>query len=297
MKKNIILLLFIVLLLLPIYSFAQDKLEIKNLLYEITDRRIRGEEIILLEEFNFGIDGGINLLVEWYGHNYRNTGKNNRRLIIYVLDVENREIKFEYQLLMLDGNWPPLFSSWYLGISGIIIDSDLCQIADFNGDGFDEILLFIESDTGNRLEIQGYESESNRFELYCEIPILITRQNNQPSPVEFLNYKGKYGFKALSPNNKWFFYTWDETQRKYIEVEEVDPRYIGEEGARLYQRESEELNKNEIEQVVDSETTLENELPQTSKDSQFPLWLFIGGGLVLLAAVGVGVAVIVKKRR
>ena len=52
----------------------------------------------------------------------------------------------------------------------------------------------------------------------------------------------------------------------------------------------------ESEQVVDSKTTLESESPQTTKDSQFPLWLFIGGGLVL-AAVGVVVAVIVKKRR
>ena len=47
----------------------------------------------------------------------------------------------------------------------------------------------------------------------------------------------------------------------------------------------------EIEQVVDSEITLENESPQTTKDSPFPLWLFIGGGLVLLVAVGAGVVV------
>ena len=44
----------------------------------------------------------------------------------------------------------------------------------------------------------------------------------------------------------------------------------------------------EIEQVVDSEINLENESPQSTENSQFPLWLFIGGGLVLLAVVGVG---------
>ena len=40
----------------------------------------------------------------------------------------------------------------------------------------------------------------------------------------------------------------------------------------------------------------EPESSQTTKDSQFPLWLFIGGGLVLLA-VGVGVVVIVKRKK
>ena len=50
----------------------------------------------------------------------------------------------------------------------------------------------------------------------------------------------------------------------------------------------------EIEQPLDSETSLENESPQTTKDSQFPLWIFIGVGLVLLAAVGVFV---VRKKK
>ena len=54
----------------------------------------------------------------------------------------------------------------------------------------------------------------------------------------------------------------------------------------------------EIEQVVDNELTIETESPQTTKDSQFPLWLFIGGGLVLLlAAVGVGVIIMVKRKK
>ena len=53
----------------------------------------------------------------------------------------------------------------------------------------------------------------------------------------------------------------------------------------------------ENEQFSNSEITLETELPQTTKDSQFPLWLFIGGGLVLLAAVGVGVVVAVKRKK
>jgi len=38
-----------------------------------------------------------------------------------------------------------------------------------------------------------------------------------------------------------------------------------------------------------------HEPEKPTKDSQFSLWLFIGGGLVLFAAVGVGV--IVKKRK
>ena len=52
----------------------------------------------------------------------------------------------------------------------------------------------------------------------------------------------------------------------------------------------------EIEQTLDSEITLENESPQTTESDQFPLWLFIGGGLVLLA-VGVGVVVVVKRKK
>ena len=291
MKKKMFIIIYIIFTSISLY--AQNKDQIISFLYEKEEERTpHNIEIVFMEEYNFGIPGGTNWLVEWQ---WFQDDRKQRMLTTYVADIDNNEIKFREMILILGSNWPSYIISWYQSLPGITIDSDLCQIIDINGDGYDEILQIIEGGTGNRLEIQGYNPQSNKFEWYCDVPINITRRNDQPSPVEFLNYKGMYGLKALSPNNKWFFYTWDETQRKYIEVEEVDPRYLEEE-ARLYQREKEELSSNEIEQTLDSETSLENETPIASKDSQFPLWLFIGGGLVLLG-VGVGVIIVVKRKK
>ena len=52
-------------------------------------------------------------------------------------------------------------------------------------------------------------------------------------------------------------------------------------------------NNEEIEQFSDSETGLEKESAQNTEVKRFPLWLFIGGGIFLLAVVGI--LIIVKK--
>jgi hypothetical protein len=49
-------------------SFAQNKEKVIAFLYDTDERRTKyGSEIISIEEFNFGIPGGINWLVEWEG--------------------------------------------------------------------------------------------------------------------------------------------------------------------------------------------------------------------------------------
>ena len=224
---------------------------------------------------------------------------------------------YEYQRFLLSfGNDEDDNEVLMRGILGNHLWGYMVSIGDFNNDGINEIASLAFTGSEPVLKIISIDPYSKEIVHYLNEGISVDYPPTY-TPVEFINYKGMNGFKIkkyIPPNIQtskpikfpssedkfrnlaWIFYTWDETQRKYIEVEEVDPRYIGEEGARLYQREKEELNKNEIEHFSDSKTNLENESPQTTKDSQFPLWLFIGGGLVLLAAVGVGVVVIVKKR-
>jgi len=54
----------------------------------------------------------------------------------------------------------------------------------------------------------------------------------------------------------------------------------------------------EIGPSLDSEISLESVSAKTTENSQFPLWLLIGGGLLFAAVgVGIGVVVIVKKRK
>ena len=197
-------------------------------------------------------------------------------------------------------------------IPGNQLWESLATIGDFNNDGIDEIATIdLHGGSASIFLILGINPANKNVDTYFHGTVAVSMTSTY-TPVEFVNYKGMYGFKIMQfidpklskisypilggpRNTAWIFYTWDETQRKYIEIEEVDPRYIEEEGARLYQRELEELNKNEIEQFSDSEISLERVSAKTTKDSQFPLWLFIGGGLVL--AVGVGVVVVVKKRK
>jgi len=68
--------------------------------------------------------------------------------------------------------------------------------------------------------INGWHNILNNYKIIDKV--------NGPTPVEFLTYKGMYGFKVYFPSNKiedennnWIFYTYDIEQKKYIEVGKI----------------------------------------------------------------------------
>jgi hypothetical protein len=114
-------------------------------------------------------------------------------------------------------------------------------VGDYNGDGLNE--LFVPDFGGSEYElyIYGIELGTNKFTSYCEIPFFVQYPPDR-APVEFIKYNGVDGFKVLMPFELvgmeypeykidgdydgvgWMFYQWDETSRKYIAVEEVNPQ-------------------------------------------------------------------------
>ncbi|MCL2067356.1 MAG: hypothetical protein FWG99_07825 [Treponema sp.] len=306
---------------ISVFSYTQDKEQVINLLYEIDTRRTRGDEIVFIEEFNFGIPGGINWLVGWYRYD-SDDARRNRNLIglfIYIVDIGNKEIVFREMILLDNTNIPVYYTSWYQSLQGVVISNGLCIINDFNGDGFDEILQFV-AGISTTLDICGYEPQTNKIKWYCEAPIYISRQDDQPPPVEFITYKGMYGFRAQyhegpqvaggpdwvpdppSPrNNRWFFYTWNEDRREYVEVEEVNPAYIEEtyvntgEWRNIQPVFPSVLAAAETEVVVGDSASAISENSDEPNNRQMPFWVWaaIGSGALLIVCV----VVIIKRKK
>jgi len=124
-------------------------------------------------------------------------------------------------------------------IPGSHIGDSTSSIGDFNGDGKNEIFEYGFYGRGFFIIIRGYDVEEDDFEDYCQIPFRLIDRENGPAPVEFITYNDMYGFKVLyeqielglsyytetdpnSKSNKWFFYTWDKEQKKYIEIGEIE---------------------------------------------------------------------------
>jgi LPXTG-motif cell wall-anchored protein len=104
---------------------------------------------------------------------------------------------------------------------------------------------------------------------------------------------------------KWFFYTWDEEQRKYVEVEEVDRRYIGLEAGQEPESPAVAPIEASAPAVPQSQTTVAAaELPPvetaysaaegSSPGGQFSLIIILIGGAVVL---GVAVILLVKRKK
>ncbi|MCL2067421.1 MAG: hypothetical protein FWG99_08155 [Treponema sp.] len=296
MKKAIITAVFF--LVIPVLSFPQDMEQVVTMLYEKDITRVKFEEkIIFIKNFNFGIPGGVNWLVGWHGY-LENNRSYNTSMVIYIVDVIEREIIFSRQISVSDDILQYVIS-WQKSLPGISID--VCQVGDFNDNGFDDILQFRDGIPEPRFEIHGYNPLSNGIERFCSIPYLLTRQDDQPPPVEFITYKRMKGFKVLYPTNRWFFYTWNEDRREYVEVEEVNPAYIEEtyvntgEWRNIQPTFPSVLAAPEPEAVVDNSATeiTENSDEPNNQQTPFWVWVAIGGGLLLIICV----VVIIKRKK
>jgi hypothetical protein len=185
---------------------------------------------------NMGIPGGENWLVQWTPE----TRNANSAIYVYVIDngivTDVFFIGYNYEILK--------FSDFDImkDIPGIQIGTGSCAVHDYNGDGFNDIFNYGFYGNYFRIDISWYDPEINEMAT-TEIPFSIIDRRNGPAPIEFIKYKGMEGFQVYyfipevaggrdwapdpDPKNyKWFFYTWDKEKREFVEVEEVDPKYV-----------------------------------------------------------------------
>jgi hypothetical protein len=292
MKKT--LGIVILLLLATAFLFCHDKEEVISLLNELDEQRTKfGYEITFIEEFNFGIPGGSNWLVQWYEEYNSSTRRSQRYIMIYVIDTDAKETKFREFVSLKSGDISHSLFSYYQNLPGITIADGICQIGDFNDDGFDEILGL----DASRLIIRGYDPQTNKIKRYCNIPYGDIDEGYNSPPVEFIVYKGMNGFKlryfaydvAGGPgyvsepnprNGKWFFYAWDEGRREFVEVEEFE-----EDWEKSYIKPSQPIlaEQNTGEFAQDRETQKEATPSDSGKSSRFIFYIAIAVGVIALA--------------
>jgi hypothetical protein len=209
-----------------VFSVPVTEEQMRDFLYENDEYlKKRKLEITFISKANFGIPGGDNWIVRF----------SNNLLLVYMINdngVEKRYVFASYDLEQ-ESNFDIMRD-----IPGTRIGNSTSSIGDFNGDGIDEIFHFAFGGNEFLIIINSYDAEKDDFVHYCAISFKLIDRENGPAPVKFMTYNGMYGFKVyyfvyelgFSPTyhpdpsprtNKWFFYTWDAEQRKYVEIEEV----------------------------------------------------------------------------
>jgi hypothetical protein len=254
------------------FSFGQTSDEVVSLLNEIDERSTKfGNEIASIEEFNFGIPGGKNWLVEW---------NNKERIVIFacVVDINNGEELFRYHVgtVIIDDIHP--LAPYFDELPGRTISGNY-KIGDFNSNGFDDILYFHMGAGGPKMEIIGFDPSKGEMALLFSG---IFDDQHEGLPVKFITYKGMQGFMLLrgdghpvaggmgwvpeppSPQaGKWFFYTWDGEQRTFVEIGEVDEALIESE----WQPATAPAQTENLETEIEPETTEQQnrEMPKQEK--------------------------------
>jgi hypothetical protein len=306
MRKTLLLCVFI-LLVGGLYPQEQTSdLETLILLYDPEIPRFY--DITLLKRINMGIPGGDNWLVELSGK------RASSDILIYVYVINENVVTMDFDVtLNFDVSKRSDFDIMR-DIPGTQIGTGSCVVNDYNGDGFDDIFNYGFYGNYYRIAIIWYDPETEQM-ARTEIPFDIIDRRNGPAPVEFITYKGKFGFKVYfvipsvwpdepNPrNDKWFFYTWDAERREFVEIEEVDPRYIGADSGPLKQSVPPPVATVEgmpVEAAIvaaeQQEETVLAVAANSVKSSNFVIIIAIIAGLAVAAGVAVFLAVWRKKR-
>jgi hypothetical protein len=191
------------------------------------------------------------------------------------------------------------------GIPGNHLWNSVISIGDFNNDGLDEIASVHFGGAYRTFVIRGIDPDSKEVIEFLAAEFWVDWPPTY-CPIEFVRYKGMDGFRVIKSDGMinsyaanpiklkylvdhltWFFYTWDEKSRKYVEVEEVNPQYLGDTST------EEEENP---QPVIDTENKTETVTETDAEKSPMPLWVriaIIGG----VAAVAVLTALFAVKRR
>jgi hypothetical protein len=192
----------------------------------------RDAEIDFIEKANFGIPGGDNWIVRL----------NSLHIFIYV--INGGRIEEEYHATVSGQHFVDQYqeevSKYYImrDIPGTHIPGGCVSFGDFNGDGIDELFRYLYAEElGHNIDIFHYEPQKKGF-VFCRIRYKVIDQKESPAPVVFTTYRGKKGFRVYysnteaadgsewvpdtdSKNDIWIFYSWNEEQRKYMEIGEV----------------------------------------------------------------------------
>jgi len=198
------------------------------------------------------------------------------------------------------------------GIPGNRLWNEVISIYDFNGDGRDDILALCFWGMGYYIKILGVDPVTKEVVEYLNEEFFV---NWPPTfqPVEFIRYKGMSGLKLLQvgvppvrsginfpvPGLRgmaWIFYTWDESQRQFIEIEEVDPQFIQETYINTGEwRYRPSILISPVVEIIEEEIIIETQEKTNiyNKDS-FPLLIMflIGSGVVVIT----GLIVVLIKR-
>ena len=141
-----------------VFSLDMDEArEVVALLHGIDELSTRfGERIISIsDEFNFGIPGGTNWLVEWeipVGKRHFMGGAT--RNFIYVVDIDTREIPFRQSV----AGGPDAFPQYFENLPGRTFANS--RIGDFNGEGFDMILDLFGNPIGSRTSLAFFRAKA-----------------------------------------------------------------------------------------------------------------------------------------
>ena len=115
-------------------------------------------------------------------------------------------------------------------IPGRQVGNSSVIVGDYNKDGYDDIIIFGPIIHGYAIQILCYVPEHSYFEIALP-ETQIVHQNewitwDQGPPIQFGTYNGMDGLvlHEVSRNKfGWYFYAWDNEERKFIEIEQVNP--------------------------------------------------------------------------
>jgi hypothetical protein len=195
--------------------------------------REKNQEIIFLEKANFGVPEGENWIVML-------KNDSNSYCYAYVYSVDGDTLK-KYDGVFVENFEDSINLSITQDIPGKRLGNSFTFYGDYNGDGINEI-LYLDWGFYNMLQIIGYDKEMDKFVFHCNISFALKDENNDPTPIKYKKYNGKYGFELMPiiysevvfngtewvapephpDNGKWIYFAWDSLQRQYVRIGEIN---------------------------------------------------------------------------
>ena len=220
-----------------------------------------------------------------------NSSDNNRYVSLYAF---NKNYEFQIYLIaptFISGLNDEAKEIVMRGIPGYHLWNSVISIGDFNNDGMNEIASLIFAGSEPTFRIVGIDTYSNEIIHYFNNDFSVDFPPTY-TPIEFVYYKGIHGFKMIEfidpsrasishpipglRNLAWIFYAWNEVQRKFVEIEEVDPMYLGETGAQLFQAFENTVDEVPEIVIIEEETEQYQELVIPDANNKSMVFILIG---------------------
>jgi len=304
MKKMVLLLLLGIYTTNIVFTYEYD--EVMELL-----AAEKGGNIEFLTKINLGIPGGEN----WIALREKSTDggqtiKGWIYIYIYLIDSEKNVKRIDSnsipkQSTIKDRHNNPLEFDVMENIPGTQIGNYAAAFGDYNGDGIDEIFIFIPWND-DYCVIEGYNSDKGKIEtlLNCRYDISSIQG---PPPVEFTNYQGIDGIKIIfwdyldslgvEGRYAWIFVAWDEGSKKYVGLADSENEEIY--NSKFTPISPKADNEKDIDLPKVESIAIEEEvtavLPEeNNRNIRFTIIIGIISGIILLAVIAF---IVIKKKR